>query len=65
MYMSVMSFQASINAGNNPNFIYNFTPSYFNNGVINKKMFYPNGQEVPSTTTGGVTTFHFQINTNN
>lgn len=67
-YAVVEDVPLTIDCAGNSNYTYNFTPKFYNHATktVNRKCYYPNGQQVPFITNGdGTVTFQVVINTNN
>lgn len=67
-YAVVEDVPNSINTNNDPNYVYHFTPKFYNSSslTLNRVCYYPNGQPIPFTVDGnGVITFNVVVNTNN
>jgi len=67
-YAVVEDVPLTIDCGGNSSYTYNFTPKFYNHATktVNRKCYYPNGQQVPFTTNGdGTVTFQVAVNTNN
>ncbi len=67
-YAVVEDVPLAIDCAGNSNYTYNFTPKFYNHATktVNRKCYYPNGQQVPFNNNGdGTVTFNVVINTNN
>ena len=67
-YAVVEDVPLTIDCGGNSSYTYNFTPKFYNHATktLNRKCYYPNGQQVPFITNAdGTVTFQVVINTNN
>ena len=67
-YAVVEDVPLTIDCAGNSSYTYNFTPKFYNHATktVNRKCYYPNGQQVPFITNGdGTVTFQVVINTNN
>lgn len=67
-YAVIEDVPLTIDCAGNSSYTYNFTPKFYNHATktINRKCYYPNGQQVPFITNGdGTVTFQVVINTNN
>lgn len=67
-YAVVEDVPLAIDCGGNSSYTYNFTPKFYNHATktVNRKCYYPNGQQVPFITNGdGTITFQVAVNTNN
>jgi hypothetical protein len=67
-YAVVEDVPLTIDCGGNSSYTYNFTPKFYNHATktVNRKCYYPNGQQVPFILNGdGTVTFQVAVNTNN
>jgi hypothetical protein len=67
-YAVVEDVPLNIDCGGNSSYTHNFTPKFYNHvtKTVNRKCYYPNGQQVPFITNGdGTVTFQVAVNTNN